>query len=165
VKAPKSTNERKFSGTVKISGNHYSKKPKAAEGSMRGEKASAAALKADLFSRATRRNWDYVKNPSSADDAQRTREPGRAFGRSGEYQGNIKIKKFDLFGKRDRDLHPDARFVKLNKNNVPEEKDMFTNFKLWWARLFKKSETQPDHLKEKGHKPRYDKGESGLWYE
>ena len=53
----------------------------------------------------------------------------------------------------------------INKNNVPEEKDMLTNLKLWWARLFKKSETQPDHLKEKGGKPRYDKGEAGLWYE
>ncbi|MEX2234105.1 MAG: hypothetical protein WD824_18205 [Cyclobacteriaceae bacterium] len=165
VRAPKSMGERNFSGTVKISRNHYSKKPKAADVAMRGEKASAAALKADQFSRGTRRDWDYVKNPSSADGSQRTREPGRAFARSGEYQGNIKMKKFDLFGKRNRELHPDARFVKLNKNNVPEEKDMFTNFKLWWARLFKKSETQPDHLKEKGHKPRYDKGESRLWYE
>ena len=62
-------------------------------------------------------------------------------------------------------LHPDAQFVKINKNNVAAEKDMMTNFKLWWARLFRKSETQPDHLKDKRGKPRYDKGEAGLWYE
>jgi hypothetical protein len=55
--------------------------------------------------------------------------------------------------------------VKINKNNVDGERDLLTNFKLWWARLFKKEETQPDHLKDKGHKPRYDKGEKGLWYE
>jgi hypothetical protein len=42
---------------------------------------------------------------------------------------------------------------------------MLTNFKLWWAKLFKKSETQPDHLKEKYKKPRYDKREEGLWYD
>ena len=71
------------------------------------------------------------------------------------------MKKFDLFGKRG--LHPDAQFVKTNKNNVAGEKDAFTNFRLWWARLFKKNETQPDHLKDKGHKPRYDKGEQGMW--
>ena len=86
-----------------------------------------------------------------------------AYARAGEFQGNIKMKKFDLFGRRD--LHPDAKFVKLNKNNVAEEKDMLTNFKLWWARLFRKNDTQTDHLKDKGHRPRYDKGEAGLWYD
>jgi hypothetical protein len=41
---------------------------------------------------------------------------------------------------------------------------MLTNFKLWWSKLFfKKNETLPDHLKDKGRKPRYDKGEQGLW--
>lgn len=42
---------------------------------------------------------------------------------------------------------------------------MFTNFKLWWARLFQKEETQPENLKDKGRKPRYDRGEQGLWYD
>ena len=64
-----------------------------------------------------------------------------------------------------KDLHPDAQFVKTNKNNVDDEKGLFTNFKLWWARLFKKNDTQPDHLKEKIRKPRYDKREQGLWYD
>ncbi|MEX1239177.1 MAG: hypothetical protein WEB30_05655, partial [Cyclobacteriaceae bacterium] len=164
VRTPKDDKSGDFSGNVKIARNHYSRNPKSAEAALRGIKASASAEKADTYSRGTRRDWEYVRNPSSDDDAQRTREPGRAFYRSAGYHGNVKVQRFDLFGKRDN-LHPDAKFVKLNKNNVPEEKDMFTNFKLWWARLFKKSETQPDHLKEKGHTPRYDKGESGLWYE
>ena len=153
-----------FSGNMKVARSHYSRKPNAADGAMRGVKASSAAQKADIYARGARRDWDYVKNPSSDDEARKTREPGRAFVRSAGYHGNIKVQKFELFGKRDN-LHPDARFVKLNRNNVPEEKDMLTNFKLWWARLFKKSETQPDHLKEKPRTPRYDKGESGLWYE
>jgi hypothetical protein len=46
-----------------------------------------------------------------------------------------------------------------------DERDTLTNFKLWWARLFKKQDNQPDHLKEKLKKPRYDKGEQGLWYD
>jgi hypothetical protein len=74
------------------------------------------------------------------------------------------MQKFRLF-ERNKELHPDARFIRTNKNNVAEEKDMLTNFKLWWARLFRKEETQPDHLKDKSRKPRYDKGEQGLWYE
>ena len=72
-----------------------------------------------------RRDWNYIRNPSSADDAQRTREPGRAFGKSADFQGNIRLKKFDLFGKSD--LHPDAQFVKLNRNNVPVPATPSTN--------------------------------------
>lgn len=163
VRVPKNREGANFGGDVKLSRNHYTRNPNSAAGALRGEKASAATLKAQKYSRGVRLNWDYVKNPSSADAAQRTREPGKAFYRSGDYQGNIKLKRFDLSAKKER--HPDARFVKTNKNNVAEEKDILTNFKLWWARLFRKSETQPDHLKEKGRKPRYDNGEAGLWYE
>lgn len=107
------------------------------------------------------KQYHYIRNSSSSDDALKVREPGKAFVKATDYQGNIKMKKFDLFGRRD--LHPDAKFVKTNKNNVAEERDMLTNFKLWWARLFKKSDNQPDHLKEKVRKPRYDKGEQGMW--
>ena len=73
------------------------------------------------------------------------------------------MKKYELFAKKN--LHPDAQFVRTNKNNVKEEKGLLTNFKLLWARWFKKSDTQPDHLKEKIQKPRYDKREDGLWYD
>ena len=72
--------------------------------------------------------------------------------------------KYQLFEKN-RALHPDAQFVRTNKNNVKGEKDALTNLKLWWARLFKKEETQPEHLKEKLKKPRYDDGEQGMWYD
>ncbi len=33
------------------------------------------------------------------------------------------------------------------------------------GKLFRKNETQPDNLKEKNHRPRYDKREKGLWNE
>ena len=108
--------------------------------------------------------YDYIRNKSSNESALKVREPGKAFARATDYQGNIKMQKFTLFEKN-RSLHPDAKFVKINKNNVAEEKDMLTNLKLWWSRLFRKNETQPDHLKEKIRKPRYDKGEQGLWYD
>lgn len=109
------------------------------------------------------KQYNYIRNPSSADDALRVREPGRSFAKASDYQGNIKMKKFALFGNKGR--HPDAQFIKTNKNNVPAERDLLTNFKLWWARLFKKNDTQPQHLKEKERKPRYDKGEQGMWYD
>lgn len=155
----------RYSGNVKVSRSAYKHNPKAADDALPTLKASAATMDAGRHTAGVRRDWNYIRNPSSADDAQRTREPGRAFGKSADFQGNIRLKKFDLFGKSD--LHPDAQFVKLNRNNVPEERDVLTNFKLWWGRLFRKAETQPDHLKEndKDRRPRYDKGEAGLWYE
>ena len=149
---------------VKVKQREYARKPHAADGAAPGVKPTKNSVKASEYARSIRRNWDYIRNPSSAEEALRTREPGKAFALSSAYQGNIKMQKFKLFEKN-RNLHPDTRFMKTNRNNVPEEKDMITNFRLWWARLFKKQETQPDHLKEKGPKPRYDKGEDGMWYE
>lgn len=145
---------------VKVTQRPSGKKPHAAEGSLPGWKPSKESIRASEFTKVIK-GYKYVKNGSSADDALKVREPGKAFARATDFQGNIKMKKFDLFGKRG--LHPDAQFVKTNKNNVDGERGVFTNFKLWWARLFKKNETQPDHLKDKGHKPRYDKGEQGMW--
>jgi hypothetical protein len=110
------------------------------------------------------KQYHYIRNPSSSSEALKVREPGKAFARVSDYQGNIKMQKFALFEKN-RGLHPDARFVKTNKNNVKEERDAVTNLKLWWARLFKKQENQPEHLKEKLKQPRYDKGEQGMWYD
>lgn len=147
---------------VKVKQKDYGKRPHAAEGSMPGIKPTKATVKASEYARSVKRNWDYIRNPSSAKEAQKTREPGKAFARSQAYQGNIKMRKFELFEKN-RALHPDTKFIKTNKNNVDGERDMLTNFKLWWARLFKKQETQPEHLKDKGRKPRYDKGEDGMW--
>jgi hypothetical protein len=112
------------------------------------------------------KQYHYIHNKSSAKEALDVREPGKAFARATDYQGNINMKKFDkLSASRKRELHPDAHFVKIEKNNVSEERNMFTNIKLWWGRNFRKSETQPDHLKEKLRKPRYDKGEDGLWHD
>lgn len=108
--------------------------------------------------------YKYVRNKSSAEEALKVREPGKAFARATDYQGNIKMQKYRLF-ERNRELHPDAKFVKTNKNNVKQERDAVTNLKLWWARLFRKEETQPDHLKDNSRKPGYDKGEAGLWYD
>jgi hypothetical protein len=148
---------------VKIKEKDYKTRPNAAEGSMPGIAPGKGSIKASEYARGLKLKWNYKHNPSSADEAQDVREPGKAFARVTDYQGNIKMKSFKIF--RNKELHPDAQFVKTNKNNTDEEKDMLTNFKLWWARVFKKSDTQPDHLKEKIRKPRYDKGEQGLWYD
>ena len=156
--------ERAEELTAKVRQPEYGKRPHAAEGSMLGIKPSKNSVKASEYAGNIKRNFDYIHNPSSAEEALRTREPGKAFARVSAYQGNIKMQKYALFEKN-RNLHPDTKFIKPNKNNVDSERDMVTNFKLWWARLFKKEETQPENVKYKGRKPRYDKGEQGLWYD
>jgi len=147
---------------VRVKQREYGKKPNAVEGSMPGVKPSKSSVKASEYASGVKRTWRYIHNPSSADAAMKTREPGKAFGKSTDYQGNIKMQKFHLFEKNRR-LHPDATFVKTNKNNVDNERDLLTNVKLWWAKVFKKQDTQPENLKEKGKRPRYDKREEGLW--
>ncbi len=148
---------------VKVKQKPTGKKPHAVEGSLPGIKPTKEAVKASEYARSVKRDWKYIRNPSSAKEALRVREPGKAFAKATDYQGNIKMSRFKLFEKSE--LHPDAKFVKTNKNNVAEERGFFTNIKLWWAKTFKKNDNQPDHLKEKGRRPRYDKGEQGLWYD
>ncbi len=109
------------------------------------------------------RAYSYKSNPSSAREALRVREPGKAFVKASSYQGNIKMKKFDFL--KNPNYHPDSHFVKNNKNNVKEERGFFTNLRLLWAKWFRKNQTQPDAVKEKPRKPRYDKREIGIWYD
>ncbi len=153
-----------YTGDVRLKrlNRSYAKNPNVADDALKQKRPDKAAYGADELQVKVKQH-NYVKNPSSADEALRVREPGKAFVRVTDYQGNIKMKKFDLFARND--LHPDSRFVKTNKNNVPAEKDFLTNFKLWWSNTFKKNETLPEHLKEKPKKPRYDNGEQGLWYD
>jgi hypothetical protein len=165
VKSPSSGAQKAkgYTGTVKLNRfkKDYVKNPNASkEANLKKRPDKSTYQTGDLQVKV--KQYNYIKNPSSAEDASKVREPGKAFARASDYQGNIKMQKFKLFEKK-RDLHPDAKFVKINKNNVAEEKSMATNFKLWWARLFKKNDTLPDHIKEKERKPRYDKGEQGLW--
>jgi hypothetical protein len=148
---------------VKVKQKDYKKKPHGAAGSLPGIAPGKNSIRASEYSHVIRQRWDHKHNPSSASGALKVREPGKAFVTATNYQGNIKLKRFDLF--RKKEFYPDSRFVKTNKNNTDEERSVLTNFKLWWARLFKKNESLPDHLKEKNKKPRYDKGEQGLWYD
>jgi hypothetical protein len=148
---------------VKVSRRDYIRNKNAAEDALLKLKPTKASTQINGL-QVRVKQYNYVRNPSSARESLKVREPGKAFARASDYQGNIKMKKFSLFD-RNRAQHPDTRFIKTNKNNVDGERDLLTNFKLWWARLFKKQEAQPEHLKEKGRKPRYDNGEQGMWYD
>jgi hypothetical protein len=61
-------------------------------------------------------------------------------------------------------LHPSSSYTASNKSrNSIEEKEQPVKLKIWWAKLFKKNSNQPDSVKEKPKRPRYDKDERSIW--
>ncbi len=61
-------------------------------------------------------------------------------------------------------LHPSSSYTKGGKSrNSVKEKEQPVKIKIWWAKLFKKNSNQPDAVKEKTRRPRYDKGEREIW--
>jgi hypothetical protein len=101
---------------------------------------------------------DYMHNPSSADRALKVLYSGKAYARANAYQGNVKMNKYNA-----KNLHRDAQFAHSIHDNVKGEKTIMMDFKLLWSKVFRKNDTQPENLKEKSERPRYDKGEKGLW--
>jgi hypothetical protein len=138
----------------------YKHNPNSSDQALDSRKPTRAAERAGEFSGRTKIIKEYRHNPNSADDALKVYYPGKAIARLGDYQGNIKMHKYT-----DKRLHPDSKFAHGFRDNVKEERTFLMNVKLIWAKLFRKSENQPDHLKEKTRRPRYDKGEQGMWNE
>jgi hypothetical protein len=77
--------------------------------------------------------------------------------RADKYAGNYRYK-----SPTRKDQHISSAFTGFNPGNAKKENDRFFKFKIWFAKLFR-NET-PRHLKNKGRKPRYDRGESDIWY-
>jgi hypothetical protein len=117
-----------------------------------------AFAKGNEYQGRTRLTKNYRHNPKSSKDALKVISPGKAYAKISNYQGNLKMSK-----PHGRNLHPDTKFAHGRTNNVKQERTILTNAKLWWSRLFKKSDTQPNAVKEKVRRPRYDKNERELW--
>ncbi len=145
---------------VKVREDDYKKRPYANKYASKGVAPTKSSLKASEYAKGMKRIWDYEHNPNSAAAALKGIAPSKAMAHIGDYQGNIKMHKYS-----DSRLHPDAQFAHGYRDNVKEERTILMNVKLLWAKLFRKSETQPENLKEKVHRPRYDKREKGMWNE
>ncbi|MDZ7645764.1 MAG: hypothetical protein U5K54_00540 [Cytophagales bacterium] len=121
-------------------------------------KYSKSFKAATEFGGKTRLNKNIRHNPNSSRDALMVIAPGRAYARIGDFQGNIKMNKFNH-----KTHFPDAGFAHGKGNNVKEERTIVTDVKLLWTKLFKKNRIQPNAVKEKVRRPRYDKNEKELW--
>jgi hypothetical protein len=136
----------------------YKKNPRANDHALPGIGPKSGSVKASEYSHVMKMYWSYKHNPSSNRNSLEVIAPGKAYARINDYQGNLKMSKFT-----DRRFHPDAQFAHGSRDNVKEDRTLLINLKLLWAKLFRKNDTQPQVVKEKEHRPRYDKKEKDLW--
>ncbi|MBX2915272.1 MAG: hypothetical protein KF856_08390 [Cyclobacteriaceae bacterium] len=136
----------------------YKHNPSSADAALNTIKYSRSFAEATAFTGKVRLTKNYRHAPLANKDALKVLAPGRAYARIGDYQGNIRMNKFNH-----QKHFPDATFAHNRDNNVKGERTIFTNIKLFWAGVFKRQSTQPDAVKDKVRKPRYDKKEKELW--
>jgi hypothetical protein len=136
----------------------YKHNPSSSKSALDVVRPNRAFAKGNEYQGRTRLTKNYRHNPKSSNDALKVIAPGKAYAKISNYQGNLKMSK-----PHGSNLHPDAKFAHGHINNVKKERTILTNAKLWWSRLFKKSDTQPSAVKEKVKRPRYDKKERELW--
>ncbi|MEJ2004292.1 MAG: hypothetical protein P8X57_04850, partial [Cyclobacteriaceae bacterium] len=133
----------------------YKKNPMAHEDALKKREPGKNYAKAADYTGSFRMKSTYKKKPHAAEGSMKGIGPSRAMMQASAYQGNVKMSKKSL-----RDRHPSYKF----EREKTTAKTGF-NLKLFWSKLFKQQENQPGHLKEKVRKPRFDKGEKGLWNE
>jgi hypothetical protein len=136
----------------------YKHNPSSSNDAQMTIKYSKSFEDATEFAGKTRLSRNYRHNPNSNKEALKVIAPARAYARIGDYQGNIKMSKYN-----EKKHFVDAQFAHQKGNNVKGERTIFTNAKLIWANLFKKNSIQPDAVKDKERRPRYDKKEKELW--
>jgi len=70
---------------------------------------------------------------------------------------------FTKVRKPGKDMHPSVEYLGGKTKNSYQQRENHRKRKMFWSRIFRKND-QPKHLDEKPRKPRYDKGESEIWY-
>lgn len=76
-----------------------------------------------------------------------------------QHEGGIRVKK-RFFGD---DKHPSVHHLAQKSKASYQQKERHRKRRVWITHIFKSKE-QPQHLKEKVRKPRYDSKESEIWY-
>ncbi len=145
----------KFEGRTKVTWN-YKQNPHAAKESLKNLPPSKATAKGSQF-QGRYKMANYSRKPNAAAGSLKGIGPSRAAISASNYQGNIKMNK-----SRINDRHPSYRYA---RTSTVKDKEKLFGIKLLFSKLFKKNEGQPDNLKEKIRKPRFDKREKDIWYD
>lgn len=75
------------------------------------------------------------------------------------FAGNYRIRR-----NKGRDLHPSANYTGGPIKKSEQSEALTRKWKLFWAKT-KKNDDQPQHLKNKGKKPKYDPKERDIWHD
>jgi hypothetical protein len=178
---------------IKVKQKEYERNKLAVKGSLKGVAPGKNSLKAAEYGGHLKMVWSYKHNPRSHDLALKTIKPSNSFVRGNAYAGGLKMKKYvhnpnsnrnaldvlapgravarikDYQGNlkmnkpQGKNLRPDAQFAHGFRDNIKQDRTFLMNIKLKWAKLFRKNASQPDAVKEKVRRPRYDKKERDLW--
>jgi hypothetical protein len=148
----------KFQGRTKVTWT-YKQNPNASKESLKNLPPSKATAKGSRFEGRFKMAKKYSNKPNASKGALKGIGPSRAAISAGNYQGNIKMS-----SKRIEDRHPSFNYSRNNNNSMDEKAKLFS-IKLLFAKWFKKNEGQPDNLKEKERRPRFDKRERDIWYD
>lgn len=151
-----STKAAEYGGHLKMLWS-YKHNPNSNDQALKGIKPTSTFNRGNAYAGGLKMK-KYVHNPNSNKNALNVLAPGRAMARIKDYQGNIKMTK-----PNGRNMYPDAQFAHGYRGNVKQDRTFLMNLKLKWAKLFKKNSTQPEAVKEKVRRPRYDKRERDLW--
>jgi hypothetical protein len=160
---------------VKTKAREYAHNKLSAKNALKGESNGKNSLKAIEYSNRMKQLWvktfgnerdlagriiqkKYTHNPHSKKGALMVMTPGRSYARIKDLQVNVKMMK-----PHGNNLHPDSKFAHSLRDNVKHERTFLMTLKLKWAKLFKKNDTQPDAVKQKVRRPRYDPKERDLW--
>lgn len=75
-----------------------------------------------------------------------------------QFEGNIRLR----YNKKN--MHPSVADQKAKRYNQ-EQQARLRKLHHWWSGLWKKNADQPQHVKEKKRRPRYDRDEGEIWNE
>ncbi|MTI41786.1 hypothetical protein [Fulvivirga lutimaris] len=155
----KETNKgSQFQGRTKVTWS-VKRNPNSSKESLKNIAPSKATAKGSRFEGRYKIVGSYARKPHAVKDALKGVGPSRAAIKAADYQGNIKMSKKSM-----ADRHPSYRYSRNNNSSTAEKQKLFS-FKLLFAKWFKKNEGQPDNVKQKERRPRFDKKERDIWYE
>lgn len=150
--------EGDFKGRTKITWS-VKRNPNSSKESLKNIAPSKETAKGSRFEGRYKIVGSYARKPHAVKDALKGVGPSRAAIKAADYQGNIKMSKKSL-----ADRHPSFKYSRNNNSSTVEKQKLFS-FKLLFAKWFKKNEGQPDNVKQKERRPRFDKKERDIWYE
>lgn len=154
----KSRQAHLYSGDLKYSSLSRGKGRDIAQAGAMSKGKSKKRKQEDLkaLSRHMHQHQGNIKVPSLS---SRTKYLKNLSQKVNQYEGNIRIRNV-----KHKDLHPSVSYLKGKQKSSYGQKEKLRKRKINWFR-FRKNSDQPNSVKKKPAKPKYDSRESEIWYD